>query len=121
MRRKLPFLFLGLFVSLGLVGLFVWQRYGKIAPAMVRPFSAPDDTFSLSLALEKAGIVPDGPPEEIGDTIIASISGRRVLFAADSDLETQARALQLVLPRLKMEERIVREVDLRFNKVVFRK
>lgn len=83
------------------------------------PVSGQGEVLGLTNELSKQGIGILGLPVVSGDVIEASISGKRVIFSRDKDIISQVRALQLILPRLKMDTNI-KEIDLRFNKVVLR-
>lgn len=120
MRKFLIVLFL---ILICLVAIGFWQkdRIGSLLRPVrtLIPFSRQPETYDLVAALEKSGLGVTLPPVTLGGTIQASISGVTVFFAADKDLDTQVRALQLVLPTIKMEGKAA-EIDLRFNKVVIR-
>jgi hypothetical protein len=120
-RKILIFLTLA-FISFGAI--IFWQR-DRIGPLLrpvqtLVPFSRQPETYDLVAVLEKNGLLVTLPPVTLGTTIQASISGVTVMFAADKDLATQVRALQLVLPTIKMEGKKAYEIDLRFNKVIIR-
>lgn len=102
-------------------GIFLWQNNLKRNRQQpTSPVVKKDLTQVLSTELEPAGLVLESAPAILGETISASISGYFVLFSKDDDLPTQVRALQLVLPRLKMDNRKVSVIDLRFSKVIIR-
>lgn len=119
--RKAIALFLLLLVILAGIG--YWQkdriRALLIPTQALIPFSRQPEAYDLVAVLEKNGLNVTVPPVTLGGTIQASISGVTVFFAADKDLDTQVRALQLVLPTIKMDGKAA-EIDLRFNKVVIR-
>jgi len=95
----------------------VYFKQSKKGP--VNFFQKPQ-TYELAQLLEKNGIGISGLPIVTNNNIMASVSGILVTFSADKDLVVQVRALQLVLPRLKMEGKPVKEIDLRFNKVIIK-
>ena len=82
------------------------------------PFFLPSPQQQLRAALADQSLVPSGPIVALGSTLTASVSAVTVLFSSDKDFSVQVRALQLVLPRLKMEGRTAKVIDLRFNKAV---
>lgn len=94
--------------------------YGKQQKKAPGEFFQKPQTYELTQLLEKNGIGISGLPTVINNNIMASVSGILVTFSLDKNLEVQVRALQLVLPRLKMEGKPVKEVDLRFNKVIIK-
>lgn len=109
-------------VVLSLISLVVvgyWQKE-KIFPS---PFKAPLFAGAvipeLTGVLEKTGLAVSGSPVILGDSVIASVSGIRILFGADKDFSTQVRALQLILGRLTIDK-LPKEIDLRFSKVVIK-
>lgn len=92
----------------------------KIFPSPVKvPVSAGAIVPNLTSILERSGLAVSGQPVVLGDSVIASISGARVIFASDKDFFPQVRALQLILGRLTIDK-IPKEIDLRFGKVVIR-
>lgn len=120
-RRILPIIAICLGTALLLGTIFVWRQAGKAANmAPKSPIFAQDLTQSLVQELAGAGLSPDSAPAILGDSITASISGYTAIFSKGEDLKNQVRALQLVLPRLKMDSKKVTVIDLRFNKVVIR-
>lgn len=121
MRRKLALLLLvsgAILITVALASFYIFRR--NVVNAEVKtPYSQLPAPVLLAGELNKAGISLETAPEISGDSLTASISGFRVFFK-NSDLATQVRTLQLVLPRLKMEGKNFTEIDLRFNKVVVR-
>lgn len=122
MKRKLVLVTLLTLILVTTITTVVFMRFrvANQSGQIKTPFTRPDQTHELIDQLEKSGVNIETAPLVLGDTIEASISGFRVLFAGESDLPTQVRALQLVLPRLKMDGKTVKEIDLRFNKVIIR-
>lgn len=100
-------------VCVGIV--FVFRR----APVIISPLIKESPTYDLAALLEKNGMTSTTPVLTNG-AIVASVSGILVSFSQTKDLAQQVRALQLVLPKVKMDERKVVEIDLRFNKVVIK-
>ncbi|MBI4100062.1 hypothetical protein HY440_03575 [Candidatus Microgenomates bacterium] len=122
MRQRLGKILLGVgVISLvaGLVGYWFWHK-SQIDHSVATPYSSPDPSTTLATELSRAGITLDSAPQILGANINASMSGIMVIFSRDGDLVSQARTLQLLLPRLKMENKKITEIDLRFNKVVVR-
>ena len=111
-------------VFLLVLGAFLWRRLdvGNILfpKVIVSPVTSTPKEFILQQELEKNGFKMPQAPVLDQATIIASISGIRVLFSADQEASISVRALQLVLTRLKMEGKNFGEIDLRFGKVVLR-
>lgn len=99
------------------IGVFIYWKQQK---KTVGDYFQKPPTYELVQLLAKNGIGLTGLPVILNNNIAATISGITVLFSAEKDLGVQVRALQLVLPRLKMEERIVKEIDLRFGKIVIK-
>ncbi len=120
MRRFFAIIILILLFS----GFVFWQRE-KISgwlnqQAILAPVFGKPVTYDLALLLEKNGFSLSTPPISLDGSIYASISGVLVLFSPEKDLVSQVRALQLVFPKVKMESKVAREIDLRFGKVVIR-
>lgn len=109
-------------VVLGLISLAVlgyWQKE-KIFPSPFKvPLFAGAVIPELTGVLEKTGLAVSGQPVILGDSVIASISGIRVMFGTDKDFSTQVRALQLILGRLTIDK-LPKEIDLRFSKAVLK-
>ncbi len=94
---------------------------GRFWPGkVVNPLSGQPTVYDLINLLERNNLSVVGVPIIKNGTIQASISGMIVMFATDKDLFAQVRSLQLLLPKLKMDDRIIKEIDLRFNKVVLK-
>lgn len=120
--RKILFVLVVLLAII--IGVLIWQKERVmeiIWPVRIlAPFYKQPDAYDLMAMLEKNGLSLTAAPVTLGGTIQASISGAMVLFSTDKDLFTQVRSLQLILPRIKMEGKTAREIDLRFSKVVIR-
>lgn len=120
MKKKYYYLAV-LFLIIFVLALAIWKKQHEVlGVSVISPLTADDPMFVLISQLEKSAILLDSPPVVTMDTITASISGIRVLFSKDNNLETQVRSLQLVLPRLRIDHRNISEVDLRFNKIIIR-
>lgn len=100
-------------------GLLVKQRFFPEG-RLILPYSSVSPARQLTDILGTGDINPTGQIIIKGSTMEASVSGVLVLFSSDKDLGLQVRTLQLILPRLKMEDKVAKEIDLRFNKVVIR-
>ncbi len=85
-----------------------------------KPYASDSPLVSLRTLAKSENLPLEGSPIQEGTTITASISGVRVLFSSERSLATQAKALQLVLGKIKMEGKLPLEIDLRFNKVVLK-
>lgn len=120
MRRRITVFILVLLFA----GLAFWQREKVVGWLGKQPVLAPvfgkPQTYDLAQLLEKNGFNLSAPPISLDGSIYASISGVLVLFSPEKDLPSQIRALQLVFPKVKMESKVAREIDLRFGKVVIR-
>lgn len=120
--RKILFVLIVLLAIV--IGVLIWQKERVMAiirpVRILAPFYKQPDAYDLMAMLEKNGLSLSAPPVTLNGTIQASISGAMVLFSTDKDLFTQVRSLQLILPRIKMEGKTAREIDLRFSKVVIR-
>jgi hypothetical protein len=108
----------------GFGGIIYWQKE-KILEILhpskiILPVVRQSPVYDLAAALEKNGITVNSPPILVDDKLYASVSGVTVIFGIDKDLATQVRSLQLVLGKIKMEDRKFGEIDLRFSKVVVR-
>jgi len=114
MKKLLLVLLLLFIVCLGIV--YVLRQSSKI----LTPLSQSSPVYDLVAILEKNQIYLTIPPIMNGGAIQASISGIVVSFSPDKDFSQQIRALQLVLPKVKMDTKRVSEIDLRFNKVVIK-
>lgn len=86
---------------------------------IINPLSRPSLVYDLSAILEKNAFVFTPPIIKDG-SIMASISGILVSFSTQKDFLAQVRALQLVLPKVKMDGSRVSQIDLRFDKVVIK-
>ncbi|MBI3887489.1 hypothetical protein HY310_00280 [Candidatus Microgenomates bacterium] len=84
------------------------------------PYYKEPNVYDLLSIIEKNGIAIDSPPIIADNTIQATISGFTVYFSQDKDFFSQVRSLQLVLPKVKMEDSAKKIIDLRFSKVVIR-
>lgn len=116
MVKKVVLILVIVLILVGIVG-FVYLKQQRKIPL---DFFQRAPNYELVQLLTKNGISFSGLPVILNNNIIATISGVTVLFSAEKDLGVQVRALQLVLPRLKMEEGIVKEIDLRFGKIVIK-
>jgi len=106
-----------LILTLGLVG---WWQRERIFPSPLKvPLTAGAIVPELAGVLEKTGLAVAGQPTVLGDSVIASISGIRIFFSTNKDFSSQVRALQLILGRLTIDK-LPKEIDLRFGKVVIR-
>jgi hypothetical protein len=116
------FLLTGALILAGGGTLVLRERAWALLPRgeILRPISAAPDGYELIRRLEKAGIPAADFPAISGEVLAASVSGVRVLFSREKDLDLQVRALQLVLPGVRMEEKRVEEIDLRFDKIILR-
>lgn len=112
--KKITVVFLFLFLVLAAGTVVFISRHQTLTPVYKK-----EAVLGLLEALSNQGIGVSGLPVMREKVIEASIAGKRVVFSDDGDIKSQVRALQLILPRLKMDAR-VSEVDLRFNKVVLR-
>lgn len=101
-----------------------WQKEGikkfLASVEIVAPVVQQPPFYNLVDALEKEGLELSSLPVLENDTIYASISGIAVLFDVAKSFHYQARSLQLVLGKIKMEDKNIKEIDLRFNKVIIR-
>lgn len=117
MQKKLPLIVITVLIVLIVLGIFAFYRYTRHAQVL-RPSYATPETQQLGKILQSSSLSFEDPPRAYNDRIEASISGILVYFSKDKDLKTQVRALQLVLPRLKMDVRPAKFIDVRFDKVV---
>lgn len=104
---------------LSLAAMAYWQREKFFPPLLKTPISAGDIVPNLAGILEKTGLTISGQPAVLRDTVVASVSGIRVIFGTDREFPSQVRALQLVLGRLTINK-LPKEIDLRFSKVVIK-
>lgn len=119
MNKKLPLMIvilitLVIFIS----GFFLFQKSRQTE--IFIPFFDKSPVQKLAAVLENSSLKLETVPVVVDEKLIASISGYSIIFSYQKDLETQVRSLQLILPRLKMENKTVKEIDLRFNKVIIR-
>lgn len=121
MKSKLPLIVVTIIIILiTLSTLLFYQNFSVKKPILI-PFFAPSPTQSLSKALEDVSIKVDSGPRIEMETIVASISGYKVIFSKDKDIISQVRALQLVQSTVKMNNRVPKVVDVRLvNKVIIR-
>lgn len=96
-----------------------WQKERFFPPPFKTPVSAGEIVPELVQKLEKAGLSISEQPIVLGDSMIASVSGVKVLLDRNKDLSSQVRALQLVLGRLTIDK-LPKEIDLRFSKVIIK-
>lgn len=119
MNKKLPLIFV--FSLLALILIVSCYFYLSTRKSQIYlPIFHRSPSSELSTLLAEKLLNLESAPIVSSDRIEASISGTIVYFSKDKDLKTQVRALQLVLPRLKMNDRPVKVIDLRFEKVVIR-
>lgn len=113
-----------LVVFLGMVAVGYWQKEKimiLLRPASIQtPIFKQPEVYPLVELLEKNSLVLEAAPVSFSDAIVASVAGVSVFFSPQKDLASQVRALQLVLPKLTMEGKKIKEIDLRFSKVVIR-
>lgn len=102
-----------LLVCIGIV--FVLSHSEKL----ISPLKQMPSNYDLIKVLEKNNM-SFTTPIRIEGAILASVSGILVSFSPEKDFSAQVRALQLVLPKVKMDGKMVSEIDLRFNKVVIK-
>ena len=123
-KRFLLFLFLSILatiiffivqnkrINLNLDFSFLTQR------GIVNPLLPPTDEEKLRELLEKSGF----QVKEIGMTnnfLEATVSGNlEILFQKEKDYFSQVASLQFVLNRSKIEGKIPKRIDLRYNKPV---
>ncbi len=118
-RIKILSFILALVGVLVFVGSLLFFQKSKKLP-VVTPVNSSPKTLELASELSKNNFSLESVPIENKNSIIASVSGLKVIFSRQKSLKTQVKALQLTLPGLKMESVIPREIDLRFDKVVLR-
>ncbi len=116
--KKILLLVFGLLALSGLA-VVVWQKDAFFSSKILVPNSSGDVVLSVVSNIEKSGLTLGGIPTVLGDSIQASISGVQVFFAVDKDISSQVRALQLVLGKLTINK-LPKEIDLRYNKVIIR-
>lgn len=107
-----------LIIIFGTVSVIVWQKDKIFSSGLKVSLGSREPATVLTETLEKAGLQLQSPPTISSNTIQASISGVTVFFAVDKNLTTQVRALQLLLSRHTIGDKVAREIDLRFNQVV---
>lgn len=116
--KKILILILGLFFII-LMAVGIWQK-DKIFPSnILAPTSSGDIVQSVTSNIEKTGLTLVEIPVVLGDSIQASISGIRVIFGVEKDIPSQVRALQVVLGKLTINK-LPKEIDLRYNKVIIK-
>lgn len=117
MKKKIIlFLILSLLIA---AGILIWNvRFDK--QTLFIPYFSPPPEKQLVNELTKNNININSLPAVSGNTLTSSISGTTVIFTSSKDFGPQIRALQLVLGGIKMEGKIPKEIDLRFDKVVLR-
>lgn len=103
-------------LSLACIGFVAFLSNSK---KIINPLNRASLVSDLSLVLEKNGLVFT-TPVVVNETIMASISGVLVSFSSQKDFLAQVRALQLVLPKVKMDGSRISQIDLRFDKVVIK-
>ncbi len=103
-----------------IVGVLLIYHLWPRTEQFLQPLFSPPPEKELMAALQSQNLSIELPLTVSGNSIAASISGTTVLFSQRKDFRIQARALQLVLMRIKMDTKAPREIDLRFDKVVLR-
>ena len=99
--------------------LILWQKDRLFGQKIADPLIGRDPSVVLGENLEKAGLSAGHLAVLDKSTIEASVSGVKVFFSPEKDFSEQVRALQLALSRRTIDK-VVKEVDLRYNNVVIR-
>lgn len=99
-------------------GIFVYFRLKPVK--ILNPLAANSPIYELNSVLAENALNTTVPIYLNPDTILASVAGVMVDFSPTKDFSKQVRALQLVLPKVKMDGSNVKEIDLRFNNVVLK-
>jgi len=110
-------------VSFGLLVLFAVKMFQKMGQRQVVPQVTSTDSVLLSRAFEESGLTLENEAVLMENSLVATVSGISVVFDVKKDFGTQVRALQLVLGRLTMNgenKEKIKEIDLRFSKVIVR-
>ncbi|MEK7565609.1 MAG: hypothetical protein AAB506_01015 [Patescibacteria group bacterium] len=89
-------------------------------PNLLRPIVGENYKVRLVQELSSKKIELHTLPDESDDALIASISGILVYFSKNKDLSVQATALQMILGKTTIDNRIPKEIDLRFSKPILR-
>lgn len=96
--------------------------YTKLLPKekVISPVPTPPVVLELLATLENRGFEVEALPFEEESSVIASVSGTKIIFSKSKSPQSQVKALQLVIESLKMEAVKPKEIDLRFDKVILR-
>lgn len=119
MKKFLPIIVI-VFLVLIIISGAVIIYYSTLQKQISVPIFGSTPSQNLSTAIQNSTLHLDSAPFVANDMLQASVSGYSVLFSLNKDLNPQVRALQLVLPAVKMDNKTVREIDLRFEKVIIR-
>ena len=87
---------------------------------LLNPLASISPIYELSAVLNKNDLTATAPIYLNPETIQASVAGVLVDFSPTKDFDLQVRALQLVLPKVKMVDSNIKEIDLRFNNIVLK-
>lgn len=85
---------------------------------MVNPLPSPTEEEAFRILLSRHNLLPKALIFS-EKTIEASFSGElQVLFSREKELRTQVASLQFILLRAKIEGRLPKKIDLRFDKAI---
>lgn len=111
-------------VGVILLVLFVFLTYFFLtrfrSSGLLSPIFGENHKAKLIQELLVRGISLNTPPNESDDTLVASISASQIYFSKEKDLSAQVVALQIILGKITIDDRIPKEIDLRFNKPILR-
>lgn len=124
-RKRLKVAIILLFVLLfaavlGVAKNIDWSEITPFTPIkLIRPIPEKGIEAELKENLQKMDIEVFDGPKLLGKDLEASISGGIiVLFTTQKDFKDQIASLQLMIERFKIEGKLPKKVDLRFEKTV---
>lgn len=123
MNKKIRLFFISLavlLISIFLIAGGYIYNLKKSNQKVQNPIAKQPQSLELVKELKAASFKIESSLFENQNTIIASVSGSKVVFSKTKSIKTQVKSLQLLLDSLKMDMAKPNEIDLRFDKVIVR-
>lgn len=122
-RLRVAIILLLILLFAAVLGVAKNINWSEITPftstGLIRPIPEKGIEAELKENLQKMNIEVFDGPKLLGKDLEASISGGiTVLFTTQKDLNNQIASLQLMIERFKIEGKLPKKVDLRFEKTV---
>jgi hypothetical protein len=91
---------------------------GIFSQKMVNPQITPSAEENFRTLLGEYGFIPEGLSFEENQITVILPGGTTILFPRGGDLKFQVASLQFIISRSKIDGRLLKKVDLRFEKPV---